>query len=51
MKKLMIIIVILNIQLLGGYLLIDNLFPKAELINYPTIDNINQITILQNIYN
>ena len=49
MKKIMIIItIILSVLLVGGYVLLDNIFPKAEPINYPIIDDVNRITISQN---
>lgn len=49
MKKIIIPIIVLVVILvgliLGGYLLIDRLFPKADPINVPTLDAVISMTV------
>ena len=51
MKKtwIIVIIVLLSISIIGGgYAVLDNIFPKAANINYPTEDSITSISLIQN---
>ncbi len=51
MKKTWIIVIIalLSISIIGGgYAVLDNIFPKATIINCPTEDSITSISLIQN---
>ena len=51
MKKIIIpiiIVVILAGLILGGYLLIDSLFPKADPINVPSASSVVSMTVKKN---
>ena len=47
-KSLIATIVILLIVVIGGYFIFDGIFPKANPIQYPKIDDINSISLEQN---
>lgn len=50
MKKAWIIAIIalLGIAIIGGYAVLDNIFPKADPINCPALENITSISLVQN---
>ncbi len=50
MKRTWIIVIIalLGIAVIGGYVVLDNIFPKAKPINCPTEESITTITLVQN---
>ena len=51
MKKIIIpiiVIVILAALILGGYLMIDSLFPKADPINVPSASSVVSMTVKKN---
>ena len=51
MKKIIIpIIVVVAIVALigGGYLVMDSLFPKADLINVPSASSVASMTVIKN---
>lgn len=51
MKKIIIpiiVIVILAGLILGGYLMIDSLFPKADPINVPSANSVVSMTVKMN---
>lgn len=47
-KSWIIIITIVGLITIGGYAVFDNVFPKATPINYPVIDNVISISLIQN---
>ena len=51
MKKIIIpivVVVILAVLILGGYLIIDSLFPKAAPINVPSANSVVSMTVKKN---
>ena len=51
MKKIIIpivVVVILAVLILGGYLIIDSLFPKADPINVPSASSVVSMTVKKN---
>ena len=51
MKKIVILVVALAIiagLIIGGYLMIDSLFPKADLINVPSASSVVSMTVKKN---
>ena len=51
MKKIVILVVALAIiagLIIGGYLMIDSLFPKAEPINVPSASSVASMTVIKN---
>ena len=50
MKKTWVIIIIalLGIAVIGGYAILNNIFPKADPIKFPDTESIIAITLLQN---
>jgi len=49
MKKTWVIIIIalLGIAVIGGYAILNNIFPKADPIKFPDIESITAITLIQ----
>lgn len=50
-RKCFVLIVIFSlfaISVIGGYVLINNIFPKANPINYPDIENITMVSLIDN---
>ena len=50
MKKTWVIIIIalLGIAVIGGYAVLDNIFPKADPIKCPDTESVTAITLIQN---
>ena len=50
MKKTLVIIIIalLGIAVIGGYAILNNIFPKADPIKFPDTESITAITLIQN---
>ena len=50
MKKTWVIIIIalLGIAVIGGYAILNNIFPKADPIKFPDTESITAITLIQN---
>lgn len=50
MKKTWVIIIIalLGIAVIGGYAVLDNIFPKADPIRCPDTESVTAITLIQN---
>ena len=50
MKKtwIAVMIVLLGAAVMGGYAVLDRIFPKAEPVNCPGIESITTITLIQN---
>ena len=50
MKKTLVIIIIalLGIAVIGGYAILNNIFPKADPIKFPDTESIAAITLIQN---
>lgn len=50
MKKtcIVVIITLLGIAVIGGYAVLDNIFPKAEPIKFPDTESITAITLIKN---
>lgn len=50
MKKtwIVVIIALLGIAIIGGYAILDTLFPKADPITCPDAENVTAITLIQN---
>ena len=46
-KSWIIIITLIGLIVVGGYIVFDNVFPKASPIKYPEIDNITSISIVE----
>ena len=49
MKKTLVIIIIalLGIAVIGGYAILNNIFPKADPIKFPDTESITAITLIQ----
>lgn len=49
MKKTWVIIIIalLGIAVIGGYAILNNIFPKADPIKFPDTESITAITLIQ----
>ena len=45
---IIVIVALLGIIVIGGYAVIDHIFPKAEPINCPTAESITTITLIHN---
>lgn len=45
---IVVIIALLGVAVIGGYAVLDSIFPKARPINCPSIENITTITLIQN---
>ena len=50
MKKtwIVVITVLLAVTIIGGYAVLDNIFPKAKTINCPAAESITTITLIEN---
>ena len=50
MKKALLIaaVVLLILACVGGYVILDHMFPVAEPLTYPALEDISSITLLQN---
>ena len=50
MKKIWIVVIIalLGISVIGGYAVLDNIFPKAEPIKFPDTESITAVTLSKN---
>lgn len=50
MKKVWIIVIIalFGFSIIGGYVVLNNIFPKAPPINYPSAEEITTIQLIQN---
>lgn len=47
-KWIIVIVVLLCISALGGYVFLDNIFPKANPINVPSLSSVTSITVSKN---